>query len=288
MLSIIISSYQDDFFNNLKENINSTIGVPFEIIKIENNGKMGICEAYNKGASQAKNPYLLFLHEDIIFHTKNWGDLLCKHLQYKNTGVIGVAGGNYIPAAPSNWATDPENNFINIIQNDKSKKKPLRVNSLKQNRSRVYSVDGVFLATTKEVYAKYLFNEKITGFHSYDLDFSLRIAKDYENFIVDDILIEHFSHGLPDKTWFENNLIIRKNLGSNYHKEVKPKLEEQAFLVFLGLFFKYRGINLSNFLKSLQFLPLGKTNIQGYIKILKYYYYIFRFKKSYTKKFNSI
>ncbi len=287
MISIIISSYQDEYFKNLEENITSTIGMPFEIIKIENKGQMGICKAYNKGASQSQYPYLLFLHEDIVFHTKNWGELLCKHLEYGNTGVIGVAGGNYIPIAPSSWNTFPENNFLNIIQNDKNKNQPLHVNSLTENRTRVYSVDGVFLATKKEIYLASPFNEDVEGFHSYDLDFSLRIAKNYQNFVIGDILIEHFSHGLPDRKWFENNLSIRKKLGHNFHKERNPKLEEQAFIGFLALLFKYHGINLKSFFTSLQFLPLKKTNFQGYIQILKYYYYILRYKKSYTKKFNT-
>lgn len=62
MLSIIISSYQPQFYSALEKNIAETIGIPYEIIKIDNPNLMGICEAYNKGASLSKYDYLLFVH----------------------------------------------------------------------------------------------------------------------------------------------------------------------------------------------------------------------------------
>ena len=59
MLSIIISSYQDKFYSALEQNIAETIGIPHEIIKIDNPNLMGICEAYNKGALLSKYDYHL-------------------------------------------------------------------------------------------------------------------------------------------------------------------------------------------------------------------------------------
>lgn len=73
MISIIISSYNKDYYSQFIENVEKTIGVPYEIIQILNIGAMGVCEAYNKGARQAKFEYLVFCHEDITFETKNWG-----------------------------------------------------------------------------------------------------------------------------------------------------------------------------------------------------------------------
>ncbi|HBR11511.1 MAG TPA: hypothetical protein DD740_04740 [Chryseobacterium sp.] len=73
MLSIIISSYQPDYFAALEKNIAETCGIPYEIVKIDNPGVMGICEAYNKGAALAQYENLLFLHEDVEFETKDWG-----------------------------------------------------------------------------------------------------------------------------------------------------------------------------------------------------------------------
>lgn len=43
MVSIIISSYQEKFYSALEINIAKTIGIPYEIIKIDNLNLMGIC-----------------------------------------------------------------------------------------------------------------------------------------------------------------------------------------------------------------------------------------------------
>jgi hypothetical protein len=85
MLSIIISSYQKHYFDQLVENIRETIGEDFqyEIIQMWNPNVMSITEAYNSGAGKSRYENLLFLHEDIIFYTRNWGKRLLNHLQRK-------------------------------------------------------------------------------------------------------------------------------------------------------------------------------------------------------------
>ena len=56
MLSIIVSSYKEDDFNQFSKNVKETIGDDFqyEIIQQWNPGIIGICEAYNKGAEKSK------------------------------------------------------------------------------------------------------------------------------------------------------------------------------------------------------------------------------------------
>ena len=104
MISIIISSYRADKFSVLEQNIKETIGVEYEIIKIHNPGKMGICEAYNRGAAQAKFPYLCFLHEDVEFRTNKWGENLLTHFDADaNAGVIGIAGSIFKCKMVSSW-----------------------------------------------------------------------------------------------------------------------------------------------------------------------------------------
>ena len=106
MISIIISSFNKEYFEKLENNINITIGqIDYELIKIDNQGIMGICEAYNIGGSKAKFPYLIFCHEDIIFHTINWGEYLLKIFNSViKIGLLGVLGGKYKPAYNSGWS----------------------------------------------------------------------------------------------------------------------------------------------------------------------------------------
>lgn len=286
MISIIISSYQPNFFNALEKNISETCGVEHEIIKIDNHNLMSISEAYNKGASKAQFPHLLFLHEDILFHTEGWGTKFIEYLTQKSAGIIGVAGGGYVPAAPCGWNVHNEQyKHLHLIQNNKKGDAPKLINTFVESEKSIecYAIDGVFMGMTKEKFNKYKFNEEIKGFHGYDLDLSLRVAKKYRNYVIGNILIEHFSHGSADQAWFENNIQIRKKLGNNYHPYKNADIETKIFINFLELFFKYYGITLKNILQSLFFLPLGKVNGQHYLTITKQYYYHLRYKKLYKR-----
>ena len=74
MISIIICARREDIAPELRKNIEETIGLPYEIIVINNAGNdFTIFSAYNKGVSLSKFPLLLFMHDDILYHTTDWG-----------------------------------------------------------------------------------------------------------------------------------------------------------------------------------------------------------------------
>lgn len=268
MLSIIISSHNISYFNALTENIEKTCGVKNEIIKIDNPGAMGICKAYNLGASKASFCNLLFLHEDVKFKEKNWGKIIIDHLADSSTGIIGVAGSAYVPVAPSGWYITKQH-------------------SHKVGKTKILAVDGVFLAITNKHFTEFLFNEAVEGFHGYDLDISLRVAKKYSNYIVDDIKIEHFSSGNPNKQWLDNNIQIRRNIGSKFQEKNNPFLEKQAYINFLKSYFSYNRITLKNILKTLEFYPYTKITFMDHFEIFKQYFYFYRFRKMFHKRYKS-
>lgn len=280
MLSIIISSYQPHYYTALEKNIAETCGVPYEIIKIDNPGIMGICEAYNKGGAKAQYENLLFLHEDIHFHTLNWGVKLILHLQQPETGLIGVAGGTYIPVAPSSWTTDKEHNFINIIQNNKERDKPTLSKNIQKNTP-VLTIDGVFMSMKKSIFDEFRFSNYLKGYHGYDLDLSLRLSKKYKNYVTSDILIEHFSEGNPDENWYKANTLIRKKIGNNFNTEKIGQLELGCFLSYLRTAMYYEGINLKTVLKTMRFIPYKYINSKQKVKIFKHYLNYFRYKKDF-------
>ena len=139
MLSIIISSYQPHYYQALEKNIAETIGIPYEVIKVDNPGKMGICEAYNHGAQKAQYDYLLFLHEDVLFETQNWGKELIELLNLENCGVIGVAGTDYYGYVPYQWAN--RKSKIHIIQSNKQKNKKEKI--LRKNFKKNSTIEKV-------------------------------------------------------------------------------------------------------------------------------------------------
>lgn len=278
MLSIIISSYQPQFYSALEKNIAETIGIPYEIIKIDNPNLMGICEAYNKGASLSKYDYLLFVHEDVIFHTKEWGQKLINHLKLENVGVVGVAGSNYVPKAPCGWFIfDEIYNFKNYIQNNKERTRRT-IKQMLIPYAKVFAVDGVFMAVTKFVYNEFLFDVKVKGFHGYDTDFSLRVATRYHNYVINDVLIEHFSEGDSNKLWFDNNIQIREKIMHRYQENFDEKVESILFHAFLRRYFSYYNCNLKNIFFTFRFFPHQLTWYNKFLIFKGYMYYFFKHK----------
>lgn len=253
MLTIIISYNNSDSFNNVSANIMETCGLTHEIIGIYNPGKYSLTAAYNLGAAEAKYDHLLFLHDDVRFHTKEWGEIINEHLSDLQTGIIGIAGGNYVPKAPSGWFIK-KNNFK------------------KERKEHAIMLDGVFLAMTRMNFDTLRFDEEIKGFHGYDTEISLKASKNFNNFIISDIMIEHFSSGNPDKVWLDNNIIIRNKHGHKFQKHTNAELETVAFERFMRNYFKYYEINFKNIFSSLKYYPFS-------IGLKKHFYLIILYLK---------
>lgn len=91
MLSCVICSRGVDISTEQKINIAQTIGVDYELIVIDNsNNTYTIFSAYNEGGCRAKEDILCFMHDDIVFHSKNWG--LIVREQYLNNSYLGIVG----------------------------------------------------------------------------------------------------------------------------------------------------------------------------------------------------
>ncbi len=216
MISIIICSINKQLLADTKKNISETIGVPYEIIDIDNTQKKyGICKAYNEGGAKAKYPFLCFMHEDITFETKNWGQLICNYfLSNKNIGLLGAAGGDAKSVVPSSWSIPIVSNEINIVQHDKLNPKTanriiVTGNQTKSKLKKVVALDGVWLCTTKEVFDQFKFDENtFTGFHGYDIDYSLQVNTKYDVYVIFDIILHHYSQGNPDKEWMESAILL--------------------------------------------------------------------------------
>lgn len=204
---------------DVSNNIQETIGVPFEILSYENSkGKQGICELYNIGAKQATFDILCFMHEDIVIRTLNWGGIL-KGIFMNNPklGVIGLAGATYKCAASTGWEVLSfehsliRRNYIQRFKFSDTAPQYFNVNPDNNRLSKVVSVDGMWFCTTKEVTSKFAFDEQLLkGFHGYDLDFCYQVRQEYDIAVTYDILLEHFSEGHYGKDWWQDNLKLHK------------------------------------------------------------------------------
>jgi hypothetical protein len=215
MISIVICSISKKLREELAVNIEKTIGVEFEVIIIDNSeANYSICKVYNIGAGKARFPYLCFVHEDIIFETRDWGIKFLSHLQNPETGLIGVAGSSYKASVPSSWSCPQSQATTHVVQyghGDDQSPVHVQPENISKKPYEAVVVDGLFFGTRKDVWELHTFDEELLkGFHGYDIDFSLQVTRTHKVYVVYDIVINHFSPGNQTQSWLDNAVLISR------------------------------------------------------------------------------
>jgi hypothetical protein len=243
MISIIVCSRSKQLLAQVESDVAATIGVPYELIGIDNSvAGCGICEVYNRGAANAKYEILCFMHEDILFRTKKWGEIVLEILQNTEIGVIGVAGGSYQARAPIGWGGANQLFGVNIIHTTGGNSQQEYLNPFGKATMPAATLDGVWLCCRRPVWEEIKFDEiAFSGFHFYDVDFCARVAQKYQNLVLFNVLIEHFSGGKFDNVWMQNALMFYKKrksilpiatLGNSYtEKHLLNLIAFQSFTV---------------------------------------------------------
>lgn len=218
MISIIICSRTAQIDATLFNNIKETIGVDYELIVVDNSGnRYSIFEAYNIGIAKSKGMYLCFIHDDIFIDTLYWGKIIEEIFSSNSqVGLLGIAGGKIKMKMPSAW-WDGGEVVLKLVQHYKNKPKELWDQGFeKDDIVEVSAIDGVFMVMKND--GKKIFDERLKGFHCYDLYLSLKHHILGKKVIVSNkILIEHFSEGNLDKSWFVSSSLFHK-----YYKNYLP------------------------------------------------------------------
>ena len=248
MTSIIITSVNQTFLKQVKENIEKTIGSEYELVEIDNReNKYSIFQAYNLGVSKAKGDILCFAHEDILFHTNNWGKKVENHFyKNENLGMIGVVGGDYYPKMPAPWWSNEEINthYVNLIQHwrgnvpERKYRERMSDNKTREynnpnnaNAEDVIAVDGLWFCIRRDLFQSISFDDNTyDGFHFYDADLSMQVYQaGYKTQVVFDILIEHFSPGTLSKGWFISAQVFSKKWSKLLPVGVQNKQYDNTF-----------------------------------------------------------
>lgn len=212
MISIIICSRNLDIPDDLKQNLKETIGVDFELIVVDNShNNYSIFSAYNEGLKSAKGDLICFMHEDILFHTTNWGRELEKYfIKYPKTGMVGVAGTHYLPKMPAAW-WDTEIRSGQLIQGSifKGEYRVISEDSwlmYKREPTIVVSVDGLWMCFKRGLFDLIRWDDNLfSGFHGYDTDISLQVWNSgFEVHIFWGVLIEHKSGGVAGSDFYKS------------------------------------------------------------------------------------
>ena len=223
MISFIICSISPERVEKLSRNIAKTIGdTPYEIIAFDNREtKYGITKVYNLCAEKARYDCLCFIHEDVIFRSRNWGESIVAQLNTPRCGCIGFAGSKVKSKLLSSVHSIKAYSVSNYIQSGFKDAYRAYINSIavETDFEPCVTLDGLCIFVRKDVWEQNRFDEKIlTGFHGYDLDFSLKVAVNYYNYVCNTLILEHTSLGTYSREWAKATIALHA------HQAWKDKL----------------------------------------------------------------
>jgi len=211
MISVIICSRSTN--QTLVNNIEATIGVPYEVILIDNsNNEYSICAAYNLGVKKSKYAALCFMHDDVAYQSNNWGNAVLNHFNNEQVNAIGIAGTPYYSFMPGAWWGSGVF-YEHILQSSPTDQQPvLKSNSNGLLTQQVVAFDGVWFCIKKSLFELIKFDETgFKGFHFYDADICMQLHNlGVKMYCVNDVLVHHSSIGSMNNTWIENALIFQE------------------------------------------------------------------------------
>ena len=236
MISIIICSRKTDTPDELKQNIAETIGCEYELVVFDNSANnYSIFQAYNEGVRRAKGNLLCFMHEDVLFRTKDWGRIVESHFaSNEQIGLVGFAGTHFLPDTPMYWYSSPFISQRNLNNDQGVVEEHFHEDWFGEtNIVEVVAVDGFCFFAKKNLFDRISFDEETyKGFHLYDMDTCMQVIQSgYKVCVCRDVLAEH--------TWSESKQfskqgaeLFTKNL------EFFTKKWQRSLPI-------YRGLNLS-------------------------------------------
>ena len=248
MISVVFSTRKDNppHIDHIKKS--SGIYKGLEVIQYINDGEFGLTELYNRALKETTNNIVVFCHDDIIFDTKNWGTKLLRVMK-KNPefGIVGIAGSREVPVS-AQWWENPSHMYGQVYHKHEGKRWLSKYSDKKIGFiDNTVIVDGLFFVVDKEK-IKCDFDEKVEGFHFYEIDFCFRnYLEGVKIGVTSDIDVTHLSIGQTNEKWEENRKIFAEKYKDNLPAKVKKEFGKQNKLkVLIGClaFNDYTGSEL--------------------------------------------
>lgn len=221
-ISVIVCSRKSILSDEQRHNISSTIGCEYELLVIDNSfNRKSLFQAYNEGISQAHGEILCFIHEDVLFHSSNWGTTIEKHFNDdEQIGLIGFAGTHFLPDTPMYWYSSPFVSQRNLNNDRGIVEEHFHEDWFgEKNTIEVVAVDGFCFFARKSLFNSISFDDKtFKGFHMYDMDICMQVIEaGYKVCVCRDVLAEHcwseskqFSKQGSDLFFYNLGLFIEK------------------------------------------------------------------------------
>ena len=212
MISLIICTRHPHDLDELRKNVDATIGTEYQWVVIDNSqNRYNLCAAYNEGVRQSKGEILCFMHDDIVYHTQGWGKNVERHFLSSDVGMIGIVGSHIIPSS-GDWRVGyAPYHVLHFIQRHHSFSHydsyfAMHVRSCLQGPlTDVAVLDGVWFCIPRALFESGTIRfdeERFTSFHIYDLDISMQVVQSGRKlYVVDDVLLEHNSEGVYNESF---------------------------------------------------------------------------------------
>lgn len=205
--------HNDDYIKHLLQTCNVFKPKKIEIIEIINNGSMSLSECYNEILNKAKNDIIIFLHDDLIFQTNQWGVKIIKLFENNpEYGIIGLAGTDTLVSGM--WWEKRDRMFGQVKHQHEGRTwKNSYSGGFGDNLKEVVCVDGLFFAVHKKR-LKENFDEDFKGFHFYDIPFCVtNYMQGVKIGVTTKIMVIHKSIGMVDKKWELNKMFFEAKYG---------------------------------------------------------------------------
>jgi GT2 family glycosyltransferase len=222
-LSIVYSTRQNDpqFVRHLQQ----TCGFKkVEILAYTNPGNKSLSTIYNHALTQAKHDFMVFIHDDVIFESNNWGHKVIQHLQQSEYGILGIAGTASLSTSGVWW--EDMSRTIGIVKHQRDSKTWITQYSghFKDRIIPAVCVDGVFMAMNRKKLQEN-FNERLTGFHFYDVDFCIANFIAFVKIgVIFNVPLIHKSIGQTSETWESHRAQFLATHKYNLPCTLKPTL----------------------------------------------------------------
>ncbi len=233
MDSIIVSATSKDYYKNtdLYKSLAKHFGQegqlvtfwnnPSKFLDIKESNKEGLTSVYNNFLEKYKDKdTIIFAHDDVYIDSIDFINIVNGYLHNKNFGVVGLAGGSNIQKKkPFLWhlVTKKETQSGIVFHPHNGFNFPTIFGPTPKE---VAVLDGLFLAVNvKKLQENNItFDEKITGFHQYDMKFCIDCKKAGLKLTTVPINVIHNSPGLNnvrDKTFLQAEEYILDSISSH-------------------------------------------------------------------------
>jgi GT2 family glycosyltransferase len=200
-----------------------------KIHEFENEGTHSLTQCYNLALNLCEENEILVLAHDDVELEYGWDEKIIEIFENTDYGIVGVAGTTSLNNSGVWWENRADLAGIvshQKIVNNKPVKYDTKFSEAQNFVMSVCCVDGVFIALKKDR-IKHQFNEKIGGFHFYDISFCV------DNFlagvkigVTTSFKIHHLSVGQLSPQWQTTRNLFLSDYGKNLPIKINPNIDD--------------------------------------------------------------